>query len=261
MNAPLVPDPAYFTHDRSMLARQTLLKPVDPEPCSEQAGMHAPECVSEWAMSSMRRGIDCACAAAALTCLGPLMLIVAIVVRLTSKGPAFFQQERMGRNGEAFTLYKFRSMRMAGEDGGSPLTVTGDKRITPVGAFLRRFKLDELPQFWNVLRGDMSLIGPRPKIPHLEVMHMPFRPGITGAATLAFRFEEEMLRDIPADHLERYYNRYVKPRKAEIDWEYMRDATLWTDLRIVWLTAKACFSSVESDWQVTLPEFSPEGAD
>jgi len=216
--------------------------------------------VSPWVMSRTRRVIDFVCALLALICFLPLMVLIGCVVKLTSRGPALFKQERMGRMGQVFVLYKFRSMQVAASDG-SPITVVGDKRITPVGLFLRKFKLDELPQFWNVLRGDMSLIGPRPKLPHHEALHMPFRPGITGAATLAFRYEEEMLRNIPPQHLDAYYERYVKPRKAEIDWNYMRTATLRSDLRLIWLTAKACISDKKSELQVTLPVFSIEGAD
>ena len=110
--------------------------------------------------------------------------------------------------------------------------------------------MDELPQLWNVLRGDMSLIGPRPKLPHLEVMHMPFRPGLTGAATLAFRCEEEMLQDIPDNELEAYYCRTIKPLKAKIDWDYMGEATLGSDFSLLYETAFSCFSSRGSVWAV-----------
>jgi lipopolysaccharide/colanic/teichoic acid biosynthesis glycosyltransferase len=260
MDAPLIPDPAYYPSSQPVRQIAHGAAPVHPVACEDLSSMAFSECASAWAMSRRRRAIDFVCALAGLICFLPLMLIIGVLVKLTSRGPALFTQDRMGRNGQVFTLYKFRSMRVADRDG-SPLTVTGDKRITPIGAFLRKFKLDELPQFWNIVRGDMSIIGPRPKIPHLEIMHMPFRPGITGAATLAFRYEEEMLRDIPAEHLESYYNRYVKPRKAELDWEYMRTATLRTDLRLVWLTAKACISDREPEFEVTLPAFSVEGAD
>jgi lipopolysaccharide/colanic/teichoic acid biosynthesis glycosyltransferase len=128
----------------------------------------------------------------------------------------------------------------------SSITVSGDVRITPIGALLRRYKLDELPQFWNVLRGDMSLVGPRPKLPHHEALLMTCRPGITGAATLAFRNEEEFLSEIPEDQLETFYETFVKPAKAHLDLEYMRTATLSSDLRVLWRTASACLSSSET---------------
>lgn len=211
--------------------------------------------VSAWALSRSRRVIDFVVAGLALTVFLPLMGVVAIAVRLSSPGPVLFKQERMGRNGAVFTLYKFRSMRVAA-DQSSPITVRGDNRITRIGKLLRQYKLDELPQFWNVLRGDMSLVGPRPKLPHHEGLHMPFRPGITGAATLAFRFEEEMLSQIPRQHLDTYYDKFVKPSKARIDWEYMRSATFRSDIGILWQTAKSCISGEESIYRVELPEFS-----
>lgn len=200
---------------------------------------------SPWAMCAMRRLLDMGVAATALIAFAPLMAVVAALVRLGSSGPVLFRQQRMGRNGSDFTLYKFRSMR---EEGGSNacITVSGDSRITPLGSFLRRYKLDELPQFWNVLRGDMGLVGPRPKLPHHEALHMTCRPGITGAATLAFRNEEELLSDVPQDELESFYESFVKPAKARIDLDYMRTATLRTDLKILWRTATACLSSAEN---------------
>ena len=211
--------------------------------------------VSAWALSRTRRAIDFAVALAVLITLLPLMLVVGVAVRLSSSGPAFFKQKRMGREGRVFTIYKCRSMRVESDDS-SPITVTGDSRITRIGGILRRYKLDELPQFWNVLRGDMSLIGPRPKLPHHEALHMRFRPGITGAATLAFRFEEEMLSQVPREHLDAYYERYVKPSKARIDQEYMRSATWRSDIGIFWQTAKACFADRESSYRVELPPFA-----
>lgn len=210
--------------------------------------------VSGWVLSRRRRFIDVGVATFALAASLPLMGITALAVKLSSPGPVLFKQKRMGRNGLVFTLYKFRSMRVAAGTS-SPITVTGDNRITRIGSLLRKYKLDELPQFWNVLRGDMSLVGPRPKLPHHEGLHMPFRPGISGAATLAFRTEEEMLSQIPLEHLDAYYERFVKPLKARIDREYMQSASLKTDLGILWQTAKCCISKKESKYRVILPDF------
>ena len=199
---------------------------------------------SPWALSTTRRALDCALAAAALVAFFPIMLCVALLVRFGSPGPVFFRQRRMGRHAREFTLFKFRSMSPK-VGSHSCITVSGDNRITPVGAFLRRYKLDELPQFWNVLRGDMGLVGPRPKLPHHEALHMTCRPGITGAATLAFRNEEEFLSDVPEDQLEIFYETFVKPAKAHLDLQYMRTATFASDIRVLWQTATACFLSNE----------------
>jgi lipopolysaccharide/colanic/teichoic acid biosynthesis glycosyltransferase len=200
---------------------------------------------SPWADSVLRRALEFMAALLALIGFMPVMAIAAILVRWGSPGPVFFRQRRMGRNGSEFTLYKFRSM-CPKKGSNSSITVSGDARITPVGALLRRYKLDELPQFWNVLRGDMSLVGPRPKLPHHEALRLACRPGITGVATLAFRKEEEFLSEIPEDQLEVFYETFVKPAKAQLDMEYMRTATLASDLKILWRTASACLLSSEN---------------
>ncbi|MGB9144864.1 MAG: sugar transferase [Acidobacteriaceae bacterium] len=121
--------------------------------------------------------------------------------------------------------------------------MSGDARITRVGTFLRRYKLDELPQFWNVLRGDMGLVGPRPKLPHHEALHMTYRPGLTGVATLAFRNEEGFLSGIPADELEAFYEMFVKPAKARLDFDYMRRATFLSDMAVLGQTLTSCVCS------------------
>ena len=194
---------------------------------------------SRWVISVTRRCIDVAVASIALLLLLPAMLLIMLLVRLSSPGPVLFRQRRAGRNREEFTLYKFRSMRVV-DCAGPVITISGDSRITPIGAFLRRHKLDELPQFWNVLTGNMSLVGPRPKLPHHEGLNLPYRPGMTGMATLAFRNEEEILSVIPHTQLDAFYEICIKPRKALLDLEYMRRATFWTDLRLLGRTAASC---------------------
>jgi len=200
---------------------------------------------SPWVDSPIRRCFDFTMAAALLTLASPVMAITALLVRATSSGPVLFRQRRAGRYRVPFTLYKFRSMHV-NSDPGSPLTVDGDPRITRVGAFLRRYKLDELPQLWNVLRGDLSLVGPRPKLPHLEALDLPYRPGVTGIATLAFRNEERILSEVPDSHVRAFYDHCVKPRKAHLDQHYMRRATLWSDLGLLWKTASSCILRSDS---------------
>lgn len=191
---------------------------------------------SRWALCRSRRLMDMTLAAIALLMCLPMMTVVAVAIRLDSEGPVFFRQKRIGRNGKKFTLLKFRSMQVSMRPKSS-ITVAGDSRITRVGHFLRRVKFDELPQFWNVLRGDMSLVGPRPKLAHLEPLLMTYRPGITGFATLVFRCEESLLADVPKSALDAFYHTFVKPGKAQLDREYMENATLLSDLRILLKTA------------------------
>jgi lipopolysaccharide/colanic/teichoic acid biosynthesis glycosyltransferase len=197
---------------------------------------------SPWALSRLRRCFDFAIAFCAILISFPLLFAVGLAVLLTSRGPILFRQKRTGRNGVEFTLYKFRSMK-TGNHSGARITVSGDSRITRVGSLLRRYKLDELPQFWNVLKGDMSLVGPRPKLSGHEALLLSVRPGITGPATLAFRHEEEMLRGIPEHRLEIFYEVFIKPAKAQIDFEYMYNATCMTDIKLLWATVLRCLHS------------------
>ncbi|HEX3473024.1 MAG TPA: sugar transferase [Silvibacterium sp.] len=218
---------------------------------------------SPWVVSGARRGFDSVVAALALILLLPPMFLIMLLVLASSPGPILFRQRRAGRNREEFTLYKFRSMRVENSPGPA-ITVSGDTRITPIGAFLRRFKLDELPQFWNVLQGNMSLVGPRPKLPHHEGLDLPYRPGITGMATLLFRNEEEILSGIPHYQLEAFYETCIKPRKALLDLEYMQSATLWTDLKLIWRTAACCVfgsDNLSSEETVELTRLAAEWPD
>jgi lipopolysaccharide/colanic/teichoic acid biosynthesis glycosyltransferase len=178
----------------------------------------------------------------ALLLLAPLLLLIALAVALGSPGGAFFRQERVGRDGRPFKLLKFRSMRPGSEAQGQ-LTVGGrDPRITGIGYLLRKTKLDELPQLWNVLVGDMSLVGPRPEVPRYVALYtaeqravLSVRPGITGLASLAYIDENEVLSR-SADP-ERAYIEEVMPAKLALDLRYVRERSLWLDLRIMARTA------------------------
>jgi len=198
---------------------------------------------SAWSLSLSKRLLDAGVALAVLVVFAVPMMAIAVWVRLSSPGPAVFAQQRVGRCGRLFTIFKFRTMAVSlGAKAGPGLTRQGDLRVTEAGRWMRRLKIDELPQFINVLRGDMSLVGPRPKLPaYAAIIDMPYRPGITGAATLAFRREEEMLGRVHPSQLEIYYHRRIKPLKARIDVRYMCRATLLSDLKLIAATFLACF--------------------
>lgn len=137
-------------------------------------------------------------------------------------------------------MLKFRTMALRQEQG-SGLTAEGDIRITPLGRFLRKLKLDELPQFINVLKGEMSIVGPRPKIAQFAAIpDMPYRPGITGLASVAFRFEDQILGSVAPERVEAFYSHHIKPLKANLDICYMCKASAASDLRVITATAVSC---------------------
>jgi lipopolysaccharide/colanic/teichoic acid biosynthesis glycosyltransferase len=193
-------------------------------------------------MSRTRRAIDFLFASSVLAILAIPMVVIGACVRLTSKGGAVFFHERVGRNGSRFRIYKFRSMVADSRNNTGPgVTRANDERITKVGHFIRTMKLDELPQFYNVLRGDMSLVGPRPKSArYAAISNLPCRPGITGAATIAFRCEEELLRDIDPNNLESFYAAHIKPAKARIDVCYICQASPLSDFKVLASTLLCC---------------------
>ncbi|WP_018027540.1 sugar transferase [Porphyromonas somerae] len=175
-----------------------------------------------------------------LVVLSPLLAVVAILVSIKMPGgPVLFRQKRVGQYGELFTMVKFRSMTVA--HGGSSISVAGESRITPLGAKLRKYKLDELPELWNVLIGDMSFVGPRPDVPGYadklvgedrEILQL--KPGITGPASLKYRNEEEILASVE-DPI-RYNNEVIFPDKVRINREYMEEWSFWGDIRIIFKT-------------------------
>jgi lipopolysaccharide/colanic/teichoic acid biosynthesis glycosyltransferase len=191
---------------------------------------------SPWSRSAAKRAFDVTLVLATLPVVAPICLLIAVLVRISSKGPVFFLQKRVGLQGELFSIVKFRTMVHRGRRGKGSITRIDDARITPVGRLLRALKLDELPQFVNVLLGHMSLVGPRPRVPDQPAAPLTCRPGITGAASLAFAREEEMLAGIPAHQLNSYYAKRVVPVKQRMDAAYMARATFASDLSLLLLT-------------------------
>ena len=189
----------------------------------------------------MKRLLDVVAAGAGLIVTSPILAASAIAVKLDSPGPAIYKGKRVGKDGREFRILKMRTMRV--DPSGPGVTAGDDPRITRVGRFLRRTKIDELPQLWNVLRGDMSLVGPRPEDPKYVARYtaeqrgvLSVRPGITGPTALAFIDEEELLRgsDPETTYVER-----VMPRKLAVDLDYVRSRTFGGDLRILGQTAGA----------------------
>lgn len=197
--------------------------------------MFLPRYVSGWCSSKRKRYFDLAFSIVALVLFAPVMILIAWVIKWTSDGPALFRQERVGLHQENFVILKFRTMKHGGSlvDRGSKVTKQGDPRMTTVGALLRRSKLDELPQLINVVRGEMSFVGPRPKIPQHECLCMLSRPGITGAATVVFSDEERLLADVPENFVEHYVTSVLNPEKCRLDAHYIETARFSTDIRIL----------------------------
>jgi lipopolysaccharide/colanic/teichoic acid biosynthesis glycosyltransferase len=190
--------------------------------------------------AALRRLLDVTVAGVLLLVLAPLLGVLALLVRATSTGPALFRQIRVGRNGRPFVLLKLRTMRA--DAPGPAITSGGDPRITRFGAWLRRAKLDELPQLWNVLRGDMSLVGPRPELPAYVARYtaaqravLRARPGLTDPASLAWANEAATLGRFAEP--DRAYVEVVVPSKIALSLTYLERRTVWSDLVIVTRTA------------------------
>lgn len=175
-----------------------------------------------------------------LLVLWPVLLVVAVLIRVKMPGgPVIFKQKRVGRKGKLFTMYKFRSMTVG--HGGSSVSVAGESRITPLGAKLRHYKLDELPELWNVLTGDMSFVGPRPDVPGYadqlvgddrEVLKL--RPGITGPASLKYRDEEDLLALQPDP--QKYNDEVIFPDKVRINLYYLHHYSFVKDIEMIFCT-------------------------
>lgn len=205
-----------------------------------------PERLSEWGQSSAKRIFDVGVVLAISPVLLPLIMLIALGVRLTSRGPIFFFQKRVGRYGKPFTIVKFRTMVHSDHPRSGTITTTDNRQITYLGRFLRYWKLDELPQFLNVLRSDMSLVGPRPKVPEQQIGELRYRPGITGAASIAFAREELLLAALPKEYLHAYYLSAIVPLKQRLDDAYMARATLLSDLKLLLKTGLRRWDAIEN---------------
>ena len=193
----------------------------------------------------LKRAFDVVVSFSALILLSPLLIGAALAIKLGSPGPVFYRAVRVGKDGVPFKLYKFRSMVVNADRLGAGITTANDARITGIGRFLRRTKLDELPQLINVLRGEMSLVGPRPEDPRYVALYtaeqrrvLAVRPGITSLASVRYRSEEALLSG--ADW-EQVYIQQIMPDKLAIDLAYIERATLLSDLGVLWQTVRAVF--------------------
>lgn len=179
-------------------------------------------------------------ALAALILLAPLFAVATVLILLDDGRPVLFRQKRIGRNGAPFLILKFRTMRAGSQ--GRAITAPGDARVTRAGAWLRTLKIDELPQFINVLRGEMSLIGPRPEVPEYVELDdlwrsvLEVRPGITDLASLAYRNEEVILG--PVADPDAYYRSVILPEKLRLNLHYQRSRSLVRDMKLLWMTAR-----------------------
>ena len=202
--------------------------------------------LSPWCFCRTKRTLDVLCSMVLILATLPLMAILAVLIKCTSPGPVLFRQRRLGKNGCEFQFLKFRTMHHRRRASGLGLTQYRDPRVTGVGRFLRKWKLDELPQLFNVLRGEMSLVGPRPDLPEYfqglrteQRLVLSLFPGITGAASLRFRHEEILLAEVAPEHLESFYVNKLLPQKIDLELEYARSANLFSDGAMLLRTAAA----------------------
>src|SRR5215472_10304841 len=208
-------------------------------------------CFSPWTLSRSKRLLDLLMSLPLLALAAPVMAVTALAVRASSPGPLLFRQVRAGKDGVDFEILKFRTMRHAPSGNGPQLTQREDSRITPIGRLIRRSRLDELPQLWNVIRGDMSLVGPRPDVPEFlaglkpeQASILKLRPGITSLTSIEFRHEDDLLpRGASEQEITRHYVEQILPEKIRLELEYAEKATLLTDLKVLFKTATVVFRS------------------
>lgn len=193
---------------------------------------------------ALKRAMDIVLSAGGIAVLSPVLLLIALAIVIDSRGGVFYRQVRVGRNGREFRIFKFRTMVSDADKRGLLITVGADSRITRVGKILRKTKLDELAQLFNVLKGDMSFVGPRPEVPRYVAMYTPaqrnvllVRPGITDYASVAYRDENDLLAG--ADDPERVYIEEIMPAKLELNRQYLSQIGVLTDLKLIFSTVIA----------------------
>ena len=192
-------------------------------------------------MKDNTRPIDIILSASGLIICSPLFLIAAILIKATSKGPVFFLQKRVGLHNKDFTIYKFRTMREGAAKQNALTIGSKDSRITTIGYYLRKYKLDELPQLYNVLKGEMSIVGPRPELRAYVELYSPeqrtvlsIRPGITDYASIKFKNENDLLAE--AENPERYYINDILPLKLQLSQQYLKNKSLRNYFSVIWAT-------------------------
>lgn len=206
----------------------------------------------------MKRILDISAALLGLLLIWPLLVCLAVWIAISDGFPVFFRQERIGRHGKPFRMWKFRTMVRNAESLGRPLTVGRDPRITRVGHFLRRTKLDELPQLFNVLRGEMSLVGPRPEVSRYVDQYtdqqravLELVPGITDPASIRYCREAELLER--SDAPEQLYVQTIMPEKIRLNLEYAKHRSLTTDLRVILMTIQRLVARRQGQWEDVAP--------
>jgi lipopolysaccharide/colanic/teichoic acid biosynthesis glycosyltransferase len=208
-------------------------------------------------MSALKRAFDMIASATGLTILSPLLISIAILIKTHDGGPVFYRGVRVGRYGKSFRIYKFRTMVVNAEKLGGPSTADDDPRITKIGKYLRKFKLDELPQLINVLKGEMSIVGPRPEVQHYVDMFtekekeiLNVRPGITDWASLWDSDEGTLLAG--SEDPEKVYMEEIRPTKLKLQLKYVKDSSFLTDIKIIFLTLYAVITKKSLDAETLL---------
>jgi lipopolysaccharide/colanic/teichoic acid biosynthesis glycosyltransferase len=207
--------------------------------------------VASLTRNAVKRTVDLLIAAVALVLLSPVYAVVAILIKREDRGPVLYRAQRVGKLGVPFRMLKFRTMVLNADRIGGPSTAGDDPRLTRIGRRIRRYKLDEIPQLWNVVRGEMSLVGPRPEVQHYVDMYTPderlilsVKPGITDWASIRYRNEGEILRG--SSDPERDYLEKIRPGKIRLGLEYVRRQSVWTDIGIIAQTVRALFTAAGS---------------